>query len=136
VRQALAAVDLAEFEQRDIQTLSGGERQRLAVATLLAQQPELFLLDEPVAYLDLKHQIAMLDLFAGATRDCGAAVAMVLHEPALAWRFCDRVLLVHGDGDTECGPVRDMLNAEKLSALYDYPMQVFERDGQLCLIPQ
>ena len=136
VRAALAAVDLAEFEQRDIQTLSGGERQRLAIATLLAQQPELFLLDEPVAYLDLKHQIAMLELFAGAARDCGAAVAMVLHEPALAWRFCDRVLLVHGDGRTECGPVRDMLTAGKLSALYGYPMQVFERDGQLCLIPR
>lgn len=136
VRQALAAVDLAEFEQRDIQTLSGGERQRLAIATLLAQQPELFLLDEPVAYLDLKHQIAMLELFAGAARDCGAAVAMVLHEPALAWRYCDRVLLVHGDGVTECGPVREMLTADKLSALYDYPMLALERDGQLCLIPQ
>lgn len=136
VRQALTAVDLAEFEQRDIQTLSGGERQRLAIATLLAQQPELFLLDEPVAYLDLKHQIAMLELFAGAARECGAAVAMVLHEPALAWRYCDRVLLVHGDGVTECGSAREMLTAEKLSALYDYPMLAFERDGQLCLIPQ
>ena len=136
VRQALVAVDLAEFEQRDIQTLSGGERQRLAIATLLAQQPELFLLDEPVAYLDLKHQIAMLELFAGAARECGAAVAMVLHEPALAWRYCDRVLLVHGDGATECGPAREMLTADKLSALYDYPMLAFERDGQLCLIPQ
>ena len=69
-------------------------------------------------------------------RECGAAVAMVLHEPALAWRYCDRVLLVHGDGATECGPAREMLTAEKLSALYDYPMLAFERDGQLCLIPQ
>ena len=136
VRQALGAVGLAEFEARDIQTLSGGERQRLAIATLLAQQPELFLLDEPVAYLDLKHQIAMLDLFAGAARDCGAAVVMVLHEPALAWRFCDRVLLVHGDGRSECGTVREMLTTQNLSALYDYPVQLLERDGQLCLIPQ
>ena len=136
VRSALAAVDLADFEERDIQTLSGGERQRLAIATLLAQQPELFLLDEPVAYLDLKHQISMLELFASAAREGGAAVIMVLHEPALAWRFCDRVLLVHGDGATECGPVRDILTTAKLSSLYDYPMQIIERDGQLCLIPQ
>ncbi|MDR1934914.1 MAG: ABC transporter ATP-binding protein [Candidatus Accumulibacter sp.] len=135
VRQALAAVGLADFERRDILTLSGGERQRLAIATLLVQQPELFLLDEPVAYLDLKHQIAMLALFADAAREHGAAVAMVLHEPALAWRFCDRVLLVYGDGRCECGPAAEMLNAERLSALYDYPLQVFERDGQLCLIP-
>ena len=136
VRQTLAAVGLADFERRDIQTLSGGECQRLAIATLLAQQPELFLLDEPVAYLDLKHQIAMLALFAGAARECGAAVAMVLHEPALAWRFCDRVLLVHGDGRCESGPAPEMLSAERLSALYDYPLEVFERDGQLCLIPR
>jgi iron complex transport system ATP-binding protein len=136
VRRALAAVDLADFERRDVQTLSGGERQRLAIATLIVQQPELFLLDEPVAYLDLKHQIAMLALFDDAARNTGAAVAMVLHEPALAWRFCDRALLVHGDGRCECGPASEMLTAERLSALYDYPLRVFERDGQLCLIPR
>jgi iron complex transport system ATP-binding protein len=136
VRQALATVGLTEFERRDIQTLSGGERQRLAIATLLVQQPALFLLDEPVAYLDLKYQIAMLALFADAVREYGAAVVMVLHEPALAWRFCDRVLLVFGDGRCECGPAAEMLNAERLSALYDYPLRVFEHDGQLCLIPR
>jgi iron complex transport system ATP-binding protein len=136
VRQALSAVDLADFERRDIQTLSGGERQRLAIATLLSQQPDLFLLDEPVAYLDLKHQIAMLTLFADAAREQGAAVVMVLHEPALAWRFCDRVLLLYGDGRCECGSATEMLNAERLSSLYDYPLRVFERDGQFCLVPR
>jgi iron complex transport system ATP-binding protein len=136
VRRALAAVELTEFARRDVQTLSGGERQRLAIATLLVQQPDLFLLDEPVAYLDLKHQIAMLTLFGDAARNTGAAVAMVLHEPALAWRFCDRALLVHGDGRCECGPTFEMLSAERLSTLYDYPLRVFERDGQLCLIPR
>ncbi len=136
VRAALAAVDLADFEQRDIQTLSGGERQRLAIATLLAQEPPLFLLDEPIAYLDLKHQIAMLALFAKAARENDAAVAMVLHEPALAWRFCDRVLLVHGDGLTESGPARTMLTAERLSALYDYPMLAVECEGQMSFLPK
>jgi iron complex transport system ATP-binding protein len=135
VRAALAAVDLSAFEQRDIQTLSGGERQRLAIATLLAQAPRLFLLDEPIAHLDLKHQIAMLELFAGAARDCGAALAMVLHEPALACRFCDRALLIHGDGHTETGPISEMLTADRLSALYQYPLQVMERDGRVSFIP-
>jgi iron complex transport system ATP-binding protein len=134
-RQALLAVDLADCERRDVQTLSGGERQRLAIAALLTQQPELFLRDEPTAYLDLKHQIAMLTLFSDAARD-GAAVVMVLHDPALAWRFCDRALLVHGDGRCDCGPAAEMLGAERLSALYDYPLRVFESDGQLCLIPR
>ena len=135
VRKALAAVDLAEFEQRDVLTLSGGERQRLAIATLLTQAPQLFLLDEPIAHLDLKHQIAMLELFAGAARDCGAGVAMVLHEPALAWRYCDRALLIHGDGRTECGSAHEMLTAERLSALYQYPLQAIEHDGRISFIP-
>lgn len=135
VRKALAAVDMAGFEQRDVQTLSGGERQRVAIATLLAQAPRLFLLDEPIAHLDLKHQIAMLELFSAQAQDTGAAVAMVLHEPALAWRYSDRVLLVHGDGLTECGPTRQMLTAERLSALYQYPLHALERDGRVSFIP-
>lgn len=135
-REALAAVDLANMEQRDIQTLSGGERQRLAIAALLAQAPQLFLLDEPIAHLDLKHQMAMLELFAGAARDCGAAVAMVLHEPALAHRFCDRALLIHGDGRCETGSAVEMLSVEKLSALYQYPLQAMLSEGRISFIPR
>ena len=135
VRRALVAVDLAGLEQRDVQTLSGGERQRVAIATLLAQAPQLYLLDEPIAYLDLKHQIAMLDLFSAAARERNAAVAMVLHEPALAWRYSDRVLLIHGDGLTEYGPTREMLTAERLSALFQYPLHAIECEGRVSFIP-
>ena len=136
VRDALTAVDLNAFEQRDIQTLSGGERQRLAIATLLAQAPQLFLLDEPISHLDLKHQIAMLDLFSSTARTNGAVVVMVLHEPALAWRYCDRALLIHGDGRTETGPSREMLTVDRLSALYQYPLQALESDGLISFIPK
>ena len=135
VRRALVAVDLAGLEQRDVQTLSGGERQRVAIATLLAQAPQLYLLDEPIAYLDLKHQTAMLDLFSAAARERNAAVAMVLHEPALAWRYSDRVLLIHGDGLTEYGPTREMLTAERLSALFQYPLHAIECEGRVSFIP-
>ena len=133
VREALAAVDLCGFEARDIQTLSGGERQRLAIATLLVQEAQLYLLDEPMTHLDLKHQIAMLELFSRAARN-GAAVAMVLHEPALAWRFCDKALLMHGDGFCEYGAVREMLTAERLSALYEYPLHAVESDGLISFV--
>lgn len=135
-RAALRAVGLAELEKREVQTLSGGERQRLAVATLLTQAAPLYLLDEPLAHLDLNHQIAVLELFAAAARDCGAGVIMVLHEPALAWRYCDRALLIHGDGRHELGPVREMLTAEHLSALYQYPLQAVEIDGLIGFIPR
>ena len=135
-RSALAAVGLAGMEQRQIHTLSGGERQRLAIATLLAQAAPLYLLDEPLAHLDLNHQMAVLELFAGAARDCGAAVVMVLHDPALAHRFCDRALLLHGDGRSEIGAVDAILNAKKLSELYGYALRQIDDGGRRCFIPE
>lgn len=135
-RGALSSVGLAGFEARQIQTLSGGERQRLAIATLLAQATPLYLLDEPLAHLDLNHQMAVLELFAGAARDCGAAVVMVLHDPGLAHRYCDRVLLVHGDGRCELGSADDLLTAERLSALYGYRLAMLEKDGRRCFLPE
>ncbi len=135
-RSALDAVGLAGFEARQIHTLSGGERQRLAIATLLTQAASLYLLDEPLAHLDLNHQMAVLELFAGAARDCGAGVVMVLHDPALAHRFCDRALLVHGDGRSELGAVDDILTAEKLSELYGYRLRQLEDRGHRCFIPE
>lgn len=134
-RGALKAVGLAELEARDVQTLSGGERQRLAIATLLAQAAPLYLLDEPLAHLDLNHQIAVLDLFAGAAQDCGAGLIMVLHEPGLADRYCDRALLLYGDGRHDIGPCRDILNAERLAILYGHPLKEVESDGRRWFIP-
>jgi iron complex transport system ATP-binding protein len=135
-RDALAAVGLSEIEDREVQSLSGGERQRLAIAALLAQSPRLFLLDEPIAYLDLKYQIAMLDLFSAAAIENGAALVLVLHEPAMAWRYCTRVLMIHGDGVLSLGSAREMLTAERLSALYSYPVEVLESHGHVGFIPK
>ena len=120
-RAALAAMGLAGMEAREVQTLSGGERQRTAIAALLAQQPGLYLLDEPLAHLDLNHQIAALGVLSARARE-GAAVAMVLHDPNFAQRFCDRALLLFGDGRHAEGPVLDVLNEDSLSRLYGHPL--------------
>ena len=135
-RRALQAVGLDGMEERQIHTLSGGERQRLAIATLLTQAAPLYLLDEPLSHLDLNHQMAVLELFAGTARDCGAGVVMVVHDPALAHRFCDRALLVHGDGRTEIGAVDSILTAETLSRLYGYGLRQLEDRGHRCFIPE
>jgi iron complex transport system ATP-binding protein len=134
-RDALAAVDLGGFATRDVHTLSGGERQRLALATLLTQQPKLALLDEPLSHLDLNHQIAVLELLSRTTRAAGTALVMVMHDPGLAARYCERVLLLHGDGRVESGSVATMLTAERLSALYQHPLRMVESDGQRCFLP-
>jgi iron complex transport system ATP-binding protein len=135
-RGALAAVGLSGMETRQVHTLSGGERQRLSIATLLTQAAMLYLLDEPLSHLDLNHQMAVRDLFAGTARDCGAAVVMVLHDPALAHRFCDRALLVYGDGRYALGTVDDILTAKTLSELYGYGLRQIDDQGHRCFIPE
>jgi iron complex transport system ATP-binding protein len=122
-RAALAAIGLAEMETREVHTLSGGERQRVAIAALLAQTPRLYLLDEPLVHLDLNHQIAVLELMTQRARAEGIAVAIVLHDPNFALRFCDQALLLFGDSRHIIGPVAEVIDAATLSNLYGYPMR-------------
>lgn len=135
-REALKAVGLAGMEDRQVQTLSGGERQRLSIATLLTQAAPLYLLDEPLSHLDLNHQIAVLELFSATARDCGAGVILVLHDPALAHRFCDRALLVYGDGHSDSGEVDAILTAPILSSLYGHALRQIDDGGRRCFIPE
>lgn len=121
--QALHDVDLAHMEKRLLQTLSGGERRRVAIATILAQQPELFLLDEPVNHLDIKHQHHILGLFSRKVREENRAVVMVLHDINLATRYCTHVMMLYGNEKVEMGTTEEMLTTEKLTALYDYPIE-------------
>lgn len=125
-RAALADTGLAGMEEREIHTLSGGERQRVALAALLAQQPRLYLLDEPLAHLDLNHQIATLELLSRRAREAGIAVAMVLHDPNLALRYCDQVVLLYGDSRHVAGRMADVIDAATLSDLYGYPLRCVE----------
>jgi iron complex transport system ATP-binding protein len=127
--QALEAVELADFAGRRTDTLSGGEQRRVAIAALLAQKPAIFLLDEPTNHLDPHHQLGVLGLFRQLAI-AGSTVITTLHDPTLAARFADRVLLLFGDGRWSAGPVRDVLTAQSLSVLYNSPMIEIEKDGR------
>ena len=116
-RDALAAADMAGTEARDVRTLSGGERRRVALAALLAQQPQLFLLDEPSSHLDLAHQLTLLEQLAAAVRRGHKALIMVVHDVNLAARYCDHALLL-ADGEAVAGPAQELLTAERLSGVY------------------
>ena len=128
-REALAAADLAGAEARDVRTLSGGERRRVALATLLAQQPRLFLLDEPSSHLDLSHQAALLDRLVQLARSEERALVMALHDVNLAARCCDHVLLLDR-GTALAGPARELLTGERLSALYGVGLRTLRDDGR------
>jgi iron complex transport system ATP-binding protein len=128
-REALDAVNLGDFAERRTDTLSGGEQRRVAVAALLAQRPGIFLLDEPTNHLDPHQQVGVLGLFRRLAQQ-GHAVITTLHDPTLAARFADRVLLLFGDGRWQAGPVSETLTAESLSDLYDSPMIEIRQDGR------
>lgn len=128
-REALAAVELADFAERRTDTLSGGEQRRVAIAALLAQKPGIFLLDEPTNHLDPHHQLGVLGLFRELAI-AGNTVITTLHDPTLAARFADRVLLLFGDGRWSAGPVREVLTAQSLSALYNSPIIEIETNGR------
>ena len=134
-REALAAVDLAGLGSREVHTLSGGERQRLAIAALLAQQPQVYLLDEPLAHLDLNHQIAVLELLSRRARADGVGIVMVLHDINLALRYADRALLLFGESRTLEGPVEAVLTAESLSRLYGHPLRELRDGGARHFVP-
>ncbi|HEY6483066.1 MAG TPA: ABC transporter ATP-binding protein [Steroidobacteraceae bacterium] len=127
--RALAAVELAAAAVRRTDTLSGGEQRRVAIAALLAQEPDIFLLDEPTNHLDPHHQLVVLSLFRELTR-AGRTVIATLHDPSLAARFADRALLLFGDGRWTAGPVRDAMTEATLSELYLTPMLELAKDGR------
>jgi iron complex transport system ATP-binding protein len=132
---ALSEVDLDGFAEREVQTLSGGERQRLAVAQLLAQQPRLFLLDEPLTHLDLSHQVAVMDLFVRRAAE-GAAIVAVLHDPGFAARYCRQALLLFGNGEWLAGPADEVITATNLTRLYGHPLRELCADGQRWFVPR
>ncbi len=106
---ALAAAGVEELAERFVDELSGGERQRVILARALAQEPRLLLLDEPTANLDLHHQVAMLELVRGLTRERGLAVLAAVHDLQLAALYCDRVALMHAGRIVSQGPPEAVL---------------------------
>jgi len=126
---ALVAMDLVALAARDVTTLSGGERQRVAIASLLVQDAPLMLLDEPVAHLDLRHQLLVLERIAGLARS-GHGVVVSLHDLNLAQRVATHVLLFRGDGRAEAGRVDDVMTDAALTAAFACRVARVEAGGR------
>lgn len=123
----LAALDCSELAARDIRRLSRGERQRVALATALAQDTPLLLLDEPTAHQDPRHQALVVDVLNGLA-ECG--IVATLHDINAAARFATHALLLHGDGRYRAGPAVEVLTPEALSALFATPISRVEVGGE------
>jgi iron complex transport system ATP-binding protein len=127
VREAERAMEMtetAEFATRFVGELSGGERQRVMLARALASRPRLLVLDEPVANLDIAHQVKMLDLVKGLTRSAGISAIVVTHELNLAAEFADTIMLMKAGETLAIGEPREVLTEDLLRAVYGTPLLV------------
>lgn len=121
---AMEVTGTTDFAARPLGELSGGERQRVMLARALASRPRLLVLDEPVANLDISHQVRMLDLVKGLTRDAGLSAIVVTHELNLAAEFATRVLMLREGESLACGSPREVLTEGRLKALFDAELMV------------
>ncbi len=114
VAAALAATGTAELADRPVDALSGGQRQRVWIAMALAQDPDVLLLDEPTSFLDVAHQVDVLDLLAGLNRTHGTTVAMVLHDLNMAARYADHMVAMAAGRIVRRGTPEEVMTPETI----------------------
>lgn len=134
--RALADVAMLEMASRQIDTLSGGERRRLAIATLIVQNPKIWLLDEPTNHLDLHHQISLLTLIISKVDAVQGALLMVLHDVNLVSRFCTHVMLMIDPETIICGSMEEVVTRDNLEKLYRHPIREIDVNGNNYFFPE
>lgn len=115
---------LKNLENRYLDELSGGQRQRAYVAMVLCQETEYVLLDEPLNNLDIEHSVSMMQHLHAAAHELGRTVVVVLHDINFAARYADYVCAVKDGEVVELGPVPEVMTEEKLTRIFNTPVQV------------
>jgi iron complex transport system ATP-binding protein len=124
VAAALQATNTLPLADRPVDELSGGQRQRVWIAMALAQQTDLLLLDEPITFLDVSHQIEVLDLLTDLNRDRGTTIVMVLHDLNLAARYADHLIALAAGRLHAAGAPADVLTEETVRAVFGLDSQI------------
>jgi iron complex transport system ATP-binding protein len=118
VARALAETGTTELADAPVDELSGGQRQRVWIAMALAQETEVLLLDEPTTYLDLAHQVEVLDLLTDLNRERGTTIAMVLHDINLAARYADHLFAMRDGRLVAAGAPGEVVTAELIRDVF------------------
>jgi iron complex transport system ATP-binding protein len=135
VDRALERCDVASLADRWLWTLSGGEYQRVRIARALAQEPQLLVLDEPTASLDLRHEMELFELVRRLVDQQGLAALLVTHDVNLASRFADRLLLMSDGNAVAGGTPADVLRRDQAESVFGWPVAVSMFDDRPQITP-
>ena len=124
VQAALTATETLELADRNVDELSGGQRQRVWIAMALAQETDVLLLDEPTTYLDLAHQVEVLDLITDLNRQRGTTVVIVLHDLNLAARYADHVIAMKSGRIVADGAAREVVTEAMVKDVFGLDCRV------------
>jgi iron complex transport system ATP-binding protein len=136
-RESLAATGTAHLASRSYMTLSGGEKQRVVIAGALTQMPDVLLLDEPTASLDLAYQLEVAALLVRLNRQRGVTMVLATHDLNMAASLCDSLVLLRSGRILAQGPTHEVLTATLIRQLYDVEADVRFHDdaGHLTVVP-
>ncbi|GAA5030312.1 ABC transporter ATP-binding protein [Microbacterium fluvii] len=126
VTEALAATGVLELADRAVDELSGGQRQRVWIAMALAQQTDVLLLDEPTTFLDVSHQIEVLDLLTDLNATRGTTIVMVLHDINLAARYADHLFALREGRLVADGAPRDVITSDLVREVFELDCRVID----------
>ncbi|HBM16379.1 MAG TPA: hypothetical protein DD381_08585 [Lentisphaeria bacterium] len=131
IEEALDFVKMTRYSARYFNSLSGGEKQRVLIAMSLAQDPEILLLDEPTASLDIGLKSHLMSLLKKLNREKGITVATISHDIQLASSFCDKLVMIKNGMIVSHGTVKDVLNSDTISRVYSCEAEVFEHMNKI-----
>lgn len=124
IKQAMEKTDTLTLAGRSMSRLSGGEFHRVLIARALAQEPQILLLDEPTAFLDIRHQVDLLNLIQGLNEEQGLTVIAVTHDINLASLYCKRIALLKEGQIQAIGRPEEVVTEEQIQAVYHTPVIV------------
>ncbi|PZF83823.1 ABC transporter ATP-binding protein [Jiangella anatolica] len=124
VTEAMRLTGTIELARRPVDELSGGQRQRVWIAMALAQGTQVMLLDEPTTYLDLAHQVEVLDLLTDLNQRDGRTIVLVLHDLNQAARYSDHLIVMRDGAVVVSGPPGEVVDAELVEAVFGLPCRV------------
>ena len=135
VEWAIEKTGLKNLRDKAVMSMSGGERQRVFIAMALAQKSNVLFLDEPTTYLDIYHQIEILELVKELNKEYNLTVVMVLHDINQAMKYSDNIIVMKSGKIIDCGKANEVINMKLLNKVYNIGGFIQEHQGEKFFIP-